>query len=107
MLEAGTAPYEVLVELSESLGHGPSRVQMILAHYCQPIRDRFENQVSGQYIEADRRRKPSPLPRAQARLLAKRRHGELSGYPVGRRATSRDAAAAADGLSTDRHKSLP
>ncbi|WOD18694.1 integrase domain-containing protein [Paraburkholderia kirstenboschensis] len=84
MLEAGMAPYEVLVELSESLGHGPTRVQMILAHYCQPIRDRFENHVSGHHIEAERRRKPSPLPRAQARLLAKHRHGALSGYPIGR-----------------------
>lgn len=107
MLEAGMAPYEVLIELSESLGHGPTRVQMILAHYCQPIRDRFENHVSEQHIEAERRRKPSPLPRAQARLLAKQRHGALSGYPIGRRDTSRDPAVAHWWPSTDKQKPLP
>lgn len=84
MLEAGIAPYEVLVELSESLGHGPARAQMILAHYCQPIRNRFDGQISAVNIQADRRRKAPALPRAQARLLAKRQHGALSGYPIGR-----------------------
>ncbi|MFM0692215.1 integrase domain-containing protein [Paraburkholderia graminis] len=107
MLEAGMAPYEVLIELSESLGHGPTRVQMILAHYCQPIKDRFQNHVSEQHIAAVRRRKPSPLPRARARLLAKYRHQELSGHPIGRRDMSRGPVAAPGWPSTDKRKSQP
>lgn len=96
MLEAGIAPYEVLVELSESLGHGPTRIQMILGHYCQPIRDRFDGHISLQNVEAGRRRPPTKLPRATARLLAKRRHGELSGYPIGRPIAERDLTLAGD-----------
>ncbi|MEX3900103.1 integrase domain-containing protein [Paraburkholderia sp. BR10954] len=92
MLEAGVAPYDVLVELSESLGHGPTRVQMILGHYCQTIRDRFDGQIALHNIDVDRRRPPSKLPRSTARLLAKRQHGALSGYPIGRLSAAHDSA---------------
>ena len=105
MLEAGIAPYEVLVELSESLGHGPTRIQMILGHYCQPIRERFEGHISLHNIEADRRRPPSKLPRATARLLAKRRHGALSGYPIGRPNGAHDLACPADDALMKEHSS--
>ena len=101
MLDAGIAPYEVLVELSESLGHGPSRIQMILGHYCQPIRERFEGHISRYDIEAGRRRPPSKLPRATARLLAKRRHGELSGYPIGQSHAAPDLTGSADDAQVD------
>lgn len=84
MLDSGIAPYEVLVQLSESMGHGPKRAQMILAHYCQPIRDRFEGHISPREVEAHRRHPAKKLPRATARQQAKLRHGALSGYPVGR-----------------------
>ena len=84
MLAAGTPPYDVLVQLSESLGHGPTRAQMILGHYCQAIRDRFDGHVSLHNIEADRRRPVTNVPRAAARQLAKLRHSALSGYPIGR-----------------------
>jgi integrase len=96
MLETGIAPYEVLVELSESLGHGPTRIQMILGHYCQPIKDRFVGHISLHNIDADRHRPPSKLPRATARLLAKRQHGALSGYPIGRPGTAHDSTYPAD-----------
>ena len=46
MLDCGIAPYEVLVQLSESMGHGPTRAQMILEHYCQPIKIRIEGHIS-------------------------------------------------------------
>ncbi len=84
MLGSGMAPYEVLVQLSESLGHGPSRAQMILRHYCQPIRDRFDGHISLHNIEANRRQPAAKLPRATARQLAKLRHSTLSGHPIGR-----------------------
>lgn len=105
MLEAEMAPYEVLVELSESLGHGPTRIQMILGHYCQPIRERFEGHISLHNIEADRRRPPSKLPRATARLLAKRRHGALSGYPIGQPNGAHDLACSADDALMEQHPS--
>ncbi|MFL9865263.1 integrase domain-containing protein [Paraburkholderia fungorum] len=107
MLEAGIAPYEVLVELSESLGHGPTRIQMILGHYCQPIRDRFDGHISLNDIEANRRRPPSKLPRATARLLAKRRHGELSGYPIGRPTAAHDLAYSANDALIEEHLFKP
>ncbi|WP_244306444.1 integrase domain-containing protein [Paraburkholderia lacunae] len=84
MLDSGIAPYEVLVQLSESMGHGPTRAQMILEHYCQPIKARFEGQISLRQDEAHRRSPPNKLPRATARHEAKLRHSALSGYPVGR-----------------------
>ncbi|SOE68986.1 Phage integrase, N-terminal [Burkholderia sp. OK233] len=84
MLDAGIAPYEVLVQLSESMGHGPTRTQMILEHYCQPIKIRFEGHISLPQDEAHRRRPANKLPRAAARKEAKLRHSALSGYPVGR-----------------------
>ncbi|ASV97007.1 integrase domain-containing protein [Paraburkholderia aromaticivorans] len=105
MLEAEMAPYEVLVELSESLGHGPTRIQMILGHYCQPIRERFEGHISLHNIDADRRRPPSKLPRATARLLAKRRHGALSGYPIGQPNGAHDLACSADDALMEQHPS--
>ncbi|CAE6707085.1 hypothetical protein LMG22931_01081 [Paraburkholderia nemoris] len=45
-VDGGIAPYEVLVQLSESMGHGPTRAQMILEHYCQPIKIRIEGHIS-------------------------------------------------------------
>jgi len=83
MLAAGLSPYDTLVALSESLGHGPDRTRMILDHYCQPVRDRFVGKMSfpGQYPHS--RRTSRGLPRAAARLEAKSLHAALSGYPVG------------------------
>ena len=103
MLDGGMAPYEVLVELSESLGHGPTRIQMILGHYCQSIRERFEGHISLHNIESDRHRPPSKLPRATARLAAKRRHSELSGYPIGRIDAAHDVACSADDTPGQEH----
>jgi integrase len=84
MLAAGLSPYETLVELSESLGHGPTRTQMILNHYCQSIKDRFDGYLSLSEQEHHSRRLPGILPRAAARLEAKLHHATLSGYPVGK-----------------------
>ncbi|MCX4149028.1 integrase domain-containing protein [Paraburkholderia madseniana] len=92
LLEAGVPPYDVLVQLSESLGHGPTRAQMILGHYCQSIRDKFEGQIS-RYNVKDERRPPAELPRAAARQVAKRRHSALSGYPIGRAGPADDETA--------------
>jgi integrase len=92
LLEAGVPPYDVLVQLSESLGHGPTRAQMILGHYCQSIRDKFEGQIS-LYNVKDERRPPAELPRAAARQVAKRRHSALSGYPIGRAGPADDETA--------------
>jgi integrase len=83
LLGTGVPPYDVLVQLSESLGHGPTRAQMILGHYCQSIRDKFEGRIS-LYNVKDERHSPAKLPRAAARQVAKRRHSALSGYPIGR-----------------------
>ncbi|WP_321814314.1 MULTISPECIES: integrase domain-containing protein [unclassified Paraburkholderia] len=40
-LDQGTPPLDVLTELSDRLGHGPSRLKMILDVYCREIRHRF------------------------------------------------------------------
>ncbi|GAB7522587.1 integrase domain-containing protein [Paraburkholderia sp. 2C] len=92
MLESGVSPYETLVQLSESLGHGRSRTQMILNHYCQPIKDRFDGCPA--LARKDNKLRPAPPrpPRAIARLDAKSRHATLSGHPIGK----------ASGQSTDR-----
>jgi integrase len=93
LLDAGVPPYDVLVQLSESLGHGPTRAQMILGHYCQPIRDKFEGHISLHNVEDDHRHPPAELPRAAARQVAKRRHSALSGYPIGRAGPADDEVA--------------
>ncbi|QYD71019.1 integrase domain-containing protein [Paraburkholderia edwinii] len=84
LLESGTSPYETLVQLSECLGHGRSRTQMILNHYCQPIRDRFEGCPA--LARKDNKLRPAPPrpPRSIARLDAKSLHATLSGYPIGK-----------------------
>ena len=80
----GVPPYETLVRLSASLGHGPGRAAMILNVYCQPIAHRFKGCLRLKSSEAHRRIPAKRLPRAVARQQAKLRHAELSGYPVGR-----------------------
>ncbi|CAN7429341.1 integrase domain-containing protein [Paraburkholderia hospita] len=44
-LDRGTPPVDVLTQLSDRLGHGPSRVKMILEVYCWQIRDRFPEKI--------------------------------------------------------------
>jgi integrase len=84
LLESGMSPYETLVQLSECLGHGRSRTQMILNHYCQPIKDRFEGcPALARKDNKLRPARPRP-PRAIARLEAKSLHAKLSGYPIGK-----------------------
>jgi len=83
MLDAGVDPHTALVRLSASLGHGPSRIQMILRYYCQSICHRFEG-----YLKRAKTRKhdswaSAALPRADARHRAKLRHAALSGHPMG------------------------
>jgi integrase len=82
--DSGVAPYETLVRLSASLGHGSSRVQMILTYYCQPIAARFKGCMKLHKSEAHRRSPATKVPRATARREAKLKHARLSGFPVGR-----------------------
>jgi len=44
-LDRGMPPVEVLTQLSDRLGHGPSRVKMILEVYCWQIRHRFPDKM--------------------------------------------------------------
>ncbi|WP_434718289.1 integrase domain-containing protein [Paraburkholderia sp. A1BS-2L] len=44
-LDRGVPPVEVLTQLSDRLGHGPSRVKMILDVYCWQIRHRFPEKI--------------------------------------------------------------
>jgi hypothetical protein len=44
-LDRGMPPVEVLTQLSDRLGHGPSRVKMILEVYCWQIRHRFPEKM--------------------------------------------------------------
>jgi hypothetical protein len=44
-LDKGTPPLNVLVALSDRLGHGPSRAKMILDVYCWQIRHRFPEKI--------------------------------------------------------------
>jgi integrase len=44
-LDRGMPPVEVLAQLSDRLGHGPSRVKMILEVYCWQIRHRFPDRM--------------------------------------------------------------
>ena len=44
-LDRGMPPIEVLAQLSDRLGHGPSRVKMILEVYCWQIRHRFPDEM--------------------------------------------------------------
>ena len=44
-LDRGIPPVEVLTQLSDRLGHGPSRVKMILEVYCWQIRHRFPDKM--------------------------------------------------------------
>jgi hypothetical protein len=83
LLDAGVAPYETLVRLSHCLGHGQSRVQMILNCYCQPIAERFRGCMKLHRSEAHRRRAATKVPRAVARREAKIKHARLSGFPIG------------------------
>jgi hypothetical protein len=84
LLDSGVAPYESLVRLSASLGHGSSRAQMILAYYCQPIASRFKGCMKLHKSEAHRRSPATKVPRAAARREAKLKHARMSGFPVGR-----------------------
>jgi hypothetical protein len=44
-LDRGVPPLEVLTQLSDRLGHGPSRAKMILEVYCWQIRHRFPEKI--------------------------------------------------------------
>lgn len=44
-LDRGMQPVDVLTQLSDRLGHGPSRVKMILEVYCWQIRHRFPEKI--------------------------------------------------------------
>ncbi|MEQ0777210.1 integrase domain-containing protein [Paraburkholderia tropica] len=44
-LDRGVPPLDVLTQLSDRLGHGPSRVKMILEVYCWEIRHRFPEKI--------------------------------------------------------------
>lgn len=44
-LDRGVPPVDVLTQLSDRLGHGPSRVKMILEVYCRQIRHRFPEKI--------------------------------------------------------------
>lgn len=44
-LDRGVPPVDVLTQLSDRLGHGPSRVKMILEVYCWQIRHRFPEKI--------------------------------------------------------------
>lgn len=44
-LDRGVPPVDVLTQLSDRLGHGPSRVKMILDVYCREIRHRFPEKI--------------------------------------------------------------
>lgn len=44
-LDRDTPPVEVLTQLSDRLGHGPSRTKMILEVYCWQIRHRFPEKI--------------------------------------------------------------
>lgn len=44
-LDRGMPPVEVLTQLSDRLGHGPSRGKMILDVYCWQIRHRFPEKI--------------------------------------------------------------
>lgn len=44
-LDRGMPPVEVLTQLSDRLGHGPSRMKMILEVYCWQIRHRFPDKM--------------------------------------------------------------
>jgi integrase len=79
----GVPPYETLVRLSASLGHGSSRTRMILAYYCQPIANRFRGCMTLRKSEAHRRSPATSVPRAEARRAAKLKHARLSGFPIG------------------------
>jgi hypothetical protein len=83
MLDAGVDPHTVLARVSASLGHGPSRTQMILHHYCGSIRHRFEGFLKLAKGQKHRSRASDALPRADARHQAKLRHAALSGHPIG------------------------
>lgn len=55
-LDKGTSPIDVLVQLSDRLGHGPSRTKMILDVYCWQIRHRFPEKIKlpSDFIPRDR-----------------------------------------------------
>jgi integrase len=91
----GVPPYETLVRLSEALGHGPSRTAMIRNVYCAEISDRFKGCLRLKSSEAHRRSPAKKLPRAALRQQVKLRHAELSGFPVGSVAPSRQGQSAA------------
>jgi hypothetical protein len=64
-LDRGLPPIEVLTQLSDRLGHGPSRVKMILEVYCWQIRHRFPEKMRlpTDFVpvkKADRRHRPAP-----------------------------------------------
>ncbi|WP_293024507.1 integrase domain-containing protein [Pandoraea sp.] len=84
MLNAGVSPDETLVRVSESLGHGPSRIPMILAVYCQPLKPYFKGKLKPKKGEAHNRQPTKKIPRASLRIQVKAQHAQASGFPVGR-----------------------
>jgi hypothetical protein len=79
-LDKGVPPVDVLVALSERLGHGPSRVKMILDVYCWQIRHRFPPKIK---LPADfvPHRRTSEEARSRSATLGKtpQQRGRLTG----------------------------
>ena len=76
-LDRGVPPVDVLTQLSERLGHGPSRVRMILEVYCWQIRHRFPEKIHlpSDFVPLKEARKESgPIP-AMASAGDRAQHG--------------------------------
>lgn len=74
-LDRGVPPLDVLTQLSDRLGHGPSRVKMILEVYCWEIRHRFPEKIQLPSDFVPRARTESPTAsvsiRSNDRLVSK------------------------------------
>ncbi len=78
-LDRGVAPVEVLSQLSERLGHGPSRVKMILDVYCWQIRHRFPEKIHlpSDFVPLKEVRKEKAAMSATASSGARALHGNV------------------------------
>ena len=76
-LDRGVPPVEVLTQLSDRLGHGPSRVKMILEVYCWQIRHRFPEKIHlpSDFVPLKEARKESGAISALASADERAQHG--------------------------------
>ncbi|WP_246530298.1 MULTISPECIES: integrase domain-containing protein [Paraburkholderia] len=89
-LDRGVPPVDVLTQLSDRLGHGPSRVKMILEVYCRQIRHRFPEkiQLPSDFVPRQRTRNLQrsatgrPDDQLQGDGAAPRRRGRVHGRRV-------------------------